>query len=88
VQVTLPAIAQAALYGGDAHPRPIAVQLRLVQRLFDALAELNRLRRHGAGPAHAIDAAVGAAAARREVERAVRPHVEPGHIQRPAFDKR
>ena len=39
LQLGLPAVAQAALHGGDPHARPVAVELRLVQRLLDALAE-------------------------------------------------
>ena len=50
--------------------------------------KLNVLRRRRAGPAHAVDAAVGAAAAGAEVQCAVRPDIEAGHVQRPALEER
>ena len=45
IQFRLPAIAQLAFDLGDASPRPIAFELRLVERFLNSLAEANRLRR-------------------------------------------
>ena len=81
-----PALAQLALHDGNLPPGPVALELRLPQRLFDPLAQVERSLRHGALPAQPIDAAVGTATAGGEVEGAVRAHVEVGDVEGPAFE--